>query len=113
MALLKKKKLVKTYSLPKKINQAPAILLLPQVSEKAARLQSQGQYSFRVKPGVDKVTVKKVIESTHGVRVVAVNVKNLPRKTVRRGRYVGQTKIRRIMTVRLAPGQTLATTKSV
>lgn len=113
MALLKKKKPVKVYNLPKKINKAPAVLLLPQVSEKSARLQSQGQYSFRVKPGVSKVEVKKAVESIHGVRVVAVNVRNLPRKTVRRGRNLGQTKIRRIMTVRLAPGQALEITKSV
>ncbi|MBU1038801.1 50S ribosomal protein L23 [Patescibacteria group bacterium] len=113
MALLKKKPKIKTFSLPKKITKAPAVLLLPQVSEKATRLQSQGQYSFKVKPGVSKIVVKKAIESAHGVRVIAVNARNLPRKTVRRGRNIGQTRIRRIMTVRLAPGQTLQTTKSI
>lgn len=90
----------------------PAIDLLPVVAEKAVRLQALGQYTFKVKPEVSKVEVKKAIESIYGVRVLAVNSKRLPRKTVVRGRTIGQTRVRKFMVVRLAKGATLELTKN-
>lgn len=92
---------------------ALSVPLLPLVSEKSSRLQSMGQYTFAVPIGVSKVTVKKAIEAAFGVRVIGVNSTRLPRKTVRRGRTVGHTRIRRHVVVRLAPGQSLELTKSV
>lgn len=92
---------------PHAIKHAPDVLLRPIVSEKASRLQSQGQYTFAVLPGVSKVEVKKAIEATYGVRVMGVNSLKLPRKTVRRGRTVGYTRERRHVVVRLAAGQSL------
>lgn len=96
-------------------HRTPTILhapFVPLVSEKSTRLQALGQYTFSVPLGVSKVTVKKVIESTYKVRVVGVNSTRLPRKTVRRGRSVGHTRVRRHLIVRLAPGQSLELTKA-
>lgn len=83
------------------------VYLVPVVSEKAARLKNLGQYTFAVKPGISKIEVKKTIEATYPVRVIGVNSVRLPRKTLRRGRTVGHTRIRCHMIVRLAPGQTI------
>ena len=85
----------------------PLIDLWPVVSEKATRLQTLGQYMFKVSPGVSKITVKKAVEASYGVRVVGVNSVRLPRKTLRRGRTTGRTKIRCHMIVRLAKGQSI------
>jgi large subunit ribosomal protein L23 len=84
-------------------------LLVALVSEKSARLQPLGQYTFAVGPTATKVEVKKMIERTYNVRVAGVNSVRLPRKFVRRGRSQGYTKVRRHFIVRLAKGQTLPT----
>lgn len=119
MSLLGKKKTsvkkVKKVIDPKAITArkfVPEIDLLPVVAEKAVRMQQQNQYTFKVKPEVTKIDVKKAIEAIYGVRVLAVNSKRLPRKTVTRGRVVGQTRVRKYMVVRLAPGATLELTKN-
>jgi|GEM_PF-3174766 len=88
------------------------VLMVPVVSEKSSRLQSQGQYTFAVQPGVGKIEVKKAIESAYGVHVVGVNSIKLPRKTVRRGKTSGRTKIRRHMVVRLKSGESLSLTST-
>lgn len=81
--------------------------LVPQVSEKSSRLNSIGQYIFKVRPGISKTLVKKAIESRFGVKVVSVNSVKLPRKKIRRGRTIGQQKLRQHMIVSLAKGQNL------
>lgn len=110
MAFLKKNKVSAPSTARKevrKISVVPNILLIPLVSEKASRLQPQGQYTFVVQPGVSKIEVKKAIESAYNVRVVGVNSVHLPRKSIQRGRVRGTTRIRRHMIVRLAPGESL------
>lgn len=81
--------------------------LVPLVSEKASRLAQAGQYTFVVSPNLTKIQLKQAIESQYKVRVVGVNSVRLPRKTVRRGRSSGTTKIRKHLVVRLAKGQSL------
>ena len=90
-----------------KLKVAPMIDLWPVVSEKATRLQALGQYMFKVQPGVSKIMIKKAVEVNYHVQVVGVNSVRLPRKTLRRGRKLGRTRIRRHMIVRLAKGQTI------
>ncbi len=85
------------------------VALVPLVSEKSARLQTAGQYTFVVGPQVTKVGLKKAVERTYNVRVIGVNSVRLPRKFVRRGRSQGFTKVRRHMIVRLSAGQSLPT----
>jgi len=114
MSLLKKKSDSTVVNQPpKSISQAPSILLRPVVSEKASRLQQLGQYTFALRSNLTKIDVKKAIEATYGVKVIGVNLRNLPRKTLRRGRIIGQTRVRRQVVVRLAKGQSLELTKSV
>ncbi len=94
-------------SLPRERKSPSTLVLVPLVSEKSARLAHLGQYTFVVPPGTSKVEVKKAVEVSYGVRVVGVNSVRLPRKTLRRGRTIGHTRVRRHMVVRLAKGQTI------
>lgn len=111
MSILKKHKPAAATPPPvRKISVAPHVLLWPIVSEKSSRLQSQGQYTFAAAPGISKVAVKKVIEANYGVHVLGVNSLRLPRKTVRRGKTSGRTRIRRHVIVRLAKGESITLT---
>ncbi len=92
----------------KSIKTDMTLLLTPVLSEKASQLEAQGQYMFAVRPNINKLTVKKAIESRFGVRVVGLNRINLPGKIVRRGRQSGRRARRVHIIARLAPGQTLA-----
>lgn len=87
-------------------------VLVPTVSEKGTRLQALGQYTFAVDLKLNKVQIKRAIERVYGVNVVGINSLRLPRKTVRRGRQVGTTRIRRYMRVRLKAGQSLGLTST-
>lgn len=91
----------------------PGAILVPVVSEKATRLQQQGQYMFSVVGSVSKIQAKKAVESSFGVRVLGVNSIGLPGKVVRRGRQVGQRKARRHLLVRLAPGESIDLNKTL
>lgn len=106
MAILKKRK-AEVLKPVRKITQAPHVMLVPVVSEKASLLQSQGQYTFAAALGVSKIEVKKAIEAGYNVHVVGVNSLRLPRKTVRRGRTQGRTRVRRHVIVRLAKGESI------
>lgn len=97
----------KVSSAIKSIKTDTTLLLTPVVSEKASMLEAQGQYMFAVRPNINKVTVKKAIESRFGVRVVGLNIINLPGKIVRRGKQAGKRARRVHIVVRLAKGQTL------
>ena len=91
----------------------PGVVAVPVVSEKASRLQQQGQYMFAVVGSISKVEIKKAVESAWGVRVLGVNSIGLPGKVVRRGRQTGQRKARRHLVVRLAPGQSIDLNKTL
>ncbi len=113
MALFAKTSTKTVASAVKAIKRPTGVLLLPVMSEKAVRLQKLGQYLFSVRSKISKIEAKKAIESTYGVRVIGVNSAKLPRKTVRRGRVSGQTRQRRHIIIRLAPGSSIELGKTV
>ncbi len=98
---------------PTSVRFGTGVGLIPLVSEKSERLRQRGQYAFVVRGALTKVEVKKAIESAYGVHVDGVNSVVLPRKTVRRGRSQGDTKVRCRFIVRLKAGETIDVTKSL
>jgi large subunit ribosomal protein L23 len=50
------------------------------VSEKAARLEEEGQYVFRVTKKANKLEIARAFEEMYGVKVKKVRLINLPRK---------------------------------
>ena len=64
------------------------VIIRPIDTEKTRYQASElGQYVFEVDRGTNKIEVKRAIETIFGVKVVAVNVMNMPAKAQsRRGR---------------------------
>ncbi len=63
--------------------------LTPHISEKAFAGSEKGIYTFKVPRTAPKLAIKREIESAYGVSVVRIATANMPGKTVRRGRFVG------------------------
>jgi len=60
------------------------ILLRPIITEKSIRLASEGnKYSFKVARRSTKKQIKKAVEELYKVKVLAVNIVNLPGKSRR------------------------------
>ncbi|MFH1111538.1 MAG: 50S ribosomal protein L23 [Patescibacteria group bacterium] len=96
------------------INSEPKLKVLithlikhPIVSEKAMRLQTYGQYTFKVVPGTSKIELKKEVENMYKVHVIKVTSVKLPKKiVVNKGKH-GQRSIRQYMRVRLKSGEVI------
>jgi large subunit ribosomal protein L23 len=57
----------------------------PVLTEKSVRLSENNQYTFDVEPKLNKIQIKKLIESLFEVKVIAVNTHRPPRKKKRLG----------------------------
>jgi large subunit ribosomal protein L23 len=80
------------------------VLIRPQVTEKSTLLQEKGKYIFHVSPRANKAQVKEAVEKAFKVKVMDVNVVNLPGKRKRYGpRLVQQRGVRKAV-VTLKPG---------
>jgi large subunit ribosomal protein L23 len=82
----------------------PHVLIHPVITEKATDLQSQGCYVFEVGLSVNKVMVKRAVESLYGVVPRRVNMGKIRGKAVRYGRSHGRTKDRKKAIVFLNQG---------
>lgn len=78
------------------------------VSEKSARGQSLGQYTFVVAPTATKSDVKHAVQRAYKVSVAEVNIVRLPSKKRTIGRYRGTTSAIKKAIVTLKEGQTIA-----
>lgn len=88
--------------------QSNALLRMPHVSEKAARLADKGTYVFRVPMRAEKISIKKAVESMYGVKVDKVRIVSTPGKPVRRGKRVSYRQDQKKALVTLKKGQTIA-----
>ncbi len=72
------------------------ILLAPQMSEKAVRLSSEGQYVFKVLTSATKPEIKTAVEKLFSVQVKSVRVLNVRADSTnfrgRRGTHSGWKK---------------------
>lgn len=84
---------------------ARRIIIRPLVTEKAARLSSEGKYVFEVAKDAGRVEVQQSIAKIYGVRPVAVNIQNYRGKRVRFGRRFGQRKSWKKAIITLAKGE--------
>jgi len=65
------------------------ILLRPVVSEKSYHQITENRYTFRVHPDAHKTQVRQAVEELFDVKVVGVNIVNMPPKPKRRGTIKG------------------------
>jgi len=78
------------------------------LSEKTNQLSSLNRYVFMVDRKSNKIEVRKAVEATYDVKVVAVNIVNIRGKARRFGRVLGTTSARKKAIVTLKPGDKIA-----
>lgn len=83
------------------------IIKRPLITEKSTKLVENGQYTFEVMQGVNKVEVKQAIEQVFDKKVVSVKIINVRKKERKVGKYEGFRPAVRKAIVTLAEGQTL------
>jgi len=77
------------------------------ITEKAGDLAEKNQYVFRAYPEANKINIKKAIEQTFKVNVIAVNIINVPRKKRKLGKISGWKKEFKKAIVVIKKGQTI------
>ena len=87
-------------------------ILHPYVSEKASRLEGMNQYMFKVIRTANKPEIKKAIQNRYKVKVVAVNMINMPSKKRTVGRHAGIKAGFRKAIVTLAEGDSINASKA-
>ncbi|MDO5024935.1 MAG: 50S ribosomal protein L23 [Trueperella sp.] len=68
------------------------VILAPVASEKSARLEEEGKYTFLVHPDSNKTEIKLAIEQIFKVKVASVNTQNRAGKTRRTRDGIGRSK---------------------
>lgn len=82
-----------------------ALLRAPHITEKAAHLESEGTYVFRVAPFATAHGVAQAVYAAYGVKPVRVNMVRVRGKKVRWGRIVGRRSMYKKAYVTLPPGK--------
>ncbi len=82
-------------------------LLRPLVTEKAARGEVVGHYTFMVKRSASKNEIKRAIQTLYGVKALAVRTQNMSGRQVRFGRSLGRRSDYKKAVVVVPEGKTL------
>ena len=84
------------------------ILDFPWMTEKSTAIRTMSnQYVFKVKPGSNKIEIKKAIEARFQVRVESVNTINVQGKLKRTRGILGRRNAWKKAVVRLVEGDTI------
>ena len=92
-------------STSKSEEQLLKIILLPRVTEKATRIEKDGQYIFSVLNDANKIQVKCAVELLFNVKVNRVCIVNPNKKIKKRGSLLGKRKAYKKAYVSLENGQ--------
>lgn len=97
----------------KKVSKASVhdyeVIMAPVITEKTMSLmQEQNKVTVKVRKTANRATVKKAFENIFGVKVLDVNIVNVPAKeTTRGGRYKGTISGFKKAVVTIAEGEAL------
>lgn len=83
---IKDEKMTENYAKTGKISFGYRVIVKPLVTEKTANLAKRGKYVFEIKNGVNKIEVKKALESVYGVEATDVNIIKM------KGKKIGATR---------------------
>lgn len=104
----RKKEEAKIAEAPKKqIILESKILVSPHTAEKAIMGQKLNQYVFKVSPTANKIMISNEVKKNYKVKVIKVNIVNIPKKARRVGRTQGFRAGYKKAIVTLTPGQTI------
>lgn len=81
------------------------LILAPVLSEKAMSQIEDSRYVFFIKPGTNRVQIRKAVETVFKVNVIKINLIKVRGKERRRGIIAGRTPHRLKAIVTLKPGQ--------
>ncbi|MDP3004417.1 MAG: 50S ribosomal protein L23, partial [Candidatus Azambacteria bacterium] len=73
--------------------------------------QKLNHYVFKVSPTANKIMIANEVKKNYNVKVIKVNIVNIPKKARRVGRTQGFRAGYKKAIVTLAPGQTIEMTK--
>lgn len=80
------------------------VILAPVATEKSARGEDEGKYTFLVHPSANKTEIKLAVEKIFGVKVESVNTQNRAGKTRRTRDGIGRRKATKRAIVTLSEG---------
>ncbi len=103
--------IAKTEAPKKQIILESKILLSSHTAEKALADQKLNHYVFKVSPAANKIMISKEVKKNYNVKVLKVNIVNIPQKTRRVGKTQGFKAGYKKAIITLAPGQTIEMTK--
>lgn len=83
------------------------VIVRPLVTEKSARSESAGKYTFVVARWASKVQVRQAIKELYGIAPMAVNMVNVQGKRVRFGRTAGRRSDFKKAVITLPKGKTI------
>ncbi|MCX6813299.1 MAG: 50S ribosomal protein L23 [Candidatus Azambacteria bacterium] len=95
----------------KKIILESKILISSHTAEKALMDQKLNHYVFKVSPTANKIMIANEVKKNYNVKVIKVNIVNIPKKARRIGRTKGFRAGYKKAIVTLAPGQTIEAAK--
>jgi len=97
----------KTEAPKKQIIFESQILISSHTAEKALMDQKLNHYIFKVSPAASKIMIANEVKKNYNVKVIKVNIVNIPKKARRIGRTKGFRAGYKKAIVTLAPGQTI------
>jgi len=89
------------------------IILEPWITEKSHDAMAVNKYIFKVVPDANKKNIKSAIESLYNVKVVDVNIINIPAKKRMYGRHTGMKSGFKKAVVKLKEGDKIELFKGV
>ncbi len=87
------------------------ILISSHTAEKALMDQKLNHYVFKVSPTANKIMIANEVKKNYNVKVIKVNIVNIPKKARRIGKTKGFRAGYKKAIVTLAPGQTIEMAK--
>ena len=87
------------------------ILISSHTAEKALMDQKLNHYVFKVSPTANKIMIANEVKKNYNVKVIKVNIVNIPKKARRIGRTKGFRAGYKKAIITLAPGQTIEAAK--
>ena len=95
----------------KRIILESKILISPHTAEKALADQKFNHYVFKVNSAANKIMIANEVKKNYNVKVLKVNIVNIPKKARRIGRTPGFRAGYKKAIVTLAPGQIIEAAK--
>lgn len=83
------------------------LLLSPVITEKSAKDERYGKYTFQVEGDAGKNEIKKAVETRYGIKPVKVNIITSEGKYKRYGRFWGKRKDTKKAVVTLPSGKSI------